>query len=104
MGYRPSYVWRSIIWGKELLAKGIRRRIGLGNATLNFGDPWLPREATFKVITPTPLDRANVKVSDMILASRYWNKALLRDVLWEKDVNCIVSIPICKTRMEDQWM
>lgn len=55
LGYRPSYVWRSIVWGKELLKRGLRKRIGSGLDSMVFSDPWIPRELNFKPITPKPL-------------------------------------------------
>lgn len=103
-GYRPSYVWRSIIWGKKLMCKGLRKRIGSGRNTRVFSDPWLPREHSFKPITPIPPLRELTLVSDLISASGRWNEAKLREFFWEDDVNCILSIPLCKSALPDVWM
>ncbi|CAL2240420.1 unnamed protein product [Prunus armeniaca] len=42
-----SYVWRSLIWGRELLLSGLRKRIGDGQDTLDYGDAWIPRPNFF---------------------------------------------------------
>lgn len=45
VGCNASYVWRSIVWGKELLDKGLVKRIGNGETTKVYKDKWLPRPA-----------------------------------------------------------
>lgn len=42
-GNNPSYAWRSLLWGRDLLIKGLRWRIGSGKSVKVFHDAWLLR-------------------------------------------------------------
>lgn len=66
-GHHPSYLWRSLLWGRKLLAKGIRKQIGSGANTLVYGVPWIPRETTFKIFTRCSVDSGNLRVRDLML-------------------------------------
>lgn len=41
-GSNPSYVWRSIVWGRELLKVGSYWRVGSGETLLVYRNCWLP--------------------------------------------------------------
>lgn len=104
-GYRPSYVWRSVLWGREPLKKGLRRRIGSGNDTLNFSDPWIPRESGgFKSSTHKPPTSDDLKVPMLIDESGKWDVNILRSYLWEEDVKFITKITICSSLKPDSWI
>ena len=47
-----SYSWRSILHGLQLLKQGLIWRIGNGNNTNIWADPWIPRGCIRKPITP----------------------------------------------------
>ena len=40
LGARPSYAWRSLLFGRELMEKGLRREIGNGHNTRVWLDKW----------------------------------------------------------------
>ncbi|KAF4347508.1 hypothetical protein G4B88_020631 [Cannabis sativa] len=104
IGRSPSYIWKSIIWGRELLIKGLRKRVGTGDTILVFQDPWLPRPFSFK---PTSFNHShsNLLVKDLMAETRIgWNVDLLRVLFNEADQQCIGSIPLCKFPKEDSWM
>ncbi|KAK9743297.1 hypothetical protein RND81_03G230200 [Saponaria officinalis] len=43
LGSNPSYSWHGIWEAREVLLRGIRRRVGNGFSTRIWGDPWIPK-------------------------------------------------------------
>ncbi|KAF4391640.1 hypothetical protein G4B88_030791 [Cannabis sativa] len=104
VGHAPSYVWRSIIWGRSLLIKGLCKRVGTGGTILVFKDPWLPRPATFRPYCST-LDNPNLLVRDLINESRSgWNMQMVRELFNVADQQSICSLSISKFPKADSWM
>ncbi|KAL1194454.1 putative mitochondrial protein [Cardamine amara subsp. amara] len=49
LGTRPSYGWRSILYGRDLLEHGISKQIGNGESFMVWTDPWI------KIVNGEPL-------------------------------------------------
>ena len=79
-GYNASYVWRSIVWGRELLKEGLRWRIGDGESVQVFRDPWIPRPTLFRPISRSLSNMENLKVSDL-MSPFGWDKEKLESIL-----------------------
>ena len=43
LGPNPSFVWRSILWGRQLLHEGLRWRVGNGNQISVFSKNWMKK-------------------------------------------------------------
>ena len=54
LGSSPSYTWRSILNGLEVVKRDTRWRVGNGEKILIWEDKWLPTPTTYKVISPPP--------------------------------------------------
>ena len=49
---RPSYAWRSIMQGLEVVRRGTQWRVGNGRLIHIWNDKWLPTPTTYKMVSP----------------------------------------------------
>lgn len=98
---KGSYVWKSLLQGRDLLKKGMRFVIGDGSMINAWIDPWLPTHP------PRP-PRAKVGISgdcmvkDWILESgKGWDETKIKDLVDEVDVPMIMSIKLCPQATHD---
>ncbi|KAH9697612.1 zf-RVT domain-containing protein [Citrus sinensis] len=101
MGSNPSYIWRSIMWGRQVLLKGYRWRIGNGEDTSVFRSNWLPRPATFKPIFKPKLP-ADAKVAVLIDNENKWKACLIQKIFSKEDAETILNIPLPRSKRKDQ--
>ncbi|KAL5543298.1 hypothetical protein UlMin_011008 [Ulmus minor] len=95
-----SFIWRSILWGRELYKQGLRRKIGSGQDTYIYHDCWLPRAGVFKISSPRVLGKFD-KVSSLITASGSWDSSLIRESFHEDEAEAILSLPLPKRTTPD---
>lgn len=81
-----SYAWKSIMASPELLRSRAMRRIGDGESTLVWEDPWLPRDSKPTVDTLRPSDLMQLKVCHFINeATGTWSVEKGRELLLDRD-------------------
>lgn len=93
-GTRPSYIWRSILHGRELLKQGLVRKIGNGATTNVWAENWIidtvPRPPVYRADSDIDL---TLKVSDLLIGnSGRWNRELLLDTFVSEDAERILSL------------
>ncbi|XP_009129274.1 uncharacterized protein LOC103854117 [Brassica rapa] len=93
LGARPSYAWCSLLYGRELLMKGLRHKVGNGRQTRVWLDKWIAdlveglrapwiKNATFDV---------NLRASALIdLSTRKWNEGALNEVFVPSDIEYLL--------------
>lgn len=80
LGARPSYAWRSIIFGRQLLEKGFRRTIGSGYETSVWMDKWLFGEVPMAPLRKPVLFEVDLKVCDLINPqTKAWDRGKLEE-------------------------
>ncbi|KAL5562617.1 hypothetical protein UlMin_032364 [Ulmus minor] len=95
-----SFVWRSILWGRELYMQGLRCKIGSGWDTLIYHDGWLPRDGVFKTSSPQVLGKFD-KVSSLITATGSRDSTLIRASFHKDEANTILSLPLPRRATPD---
>lgn len=56
VGGNPSYLWCNILWARELLWMGIRRRLGSGDTISVYHSNWIPQPFIFQPVSANLLD------------------------------------------------
>ena len=82
-GSKASLIWRSFIWGRDVIKKGYRRRIGDGNKVKILKDPWIPRPNNFSFYDQPPIPE-DLYVIDMKNNDGSWDENLLQKILMKK--------------------
>ncbi|KAL5816006.1 hypothetical protein ACOSQ3_024384 [Xanthoceras sorbifolium] len=95
-----SFVWKSLLWGREVLSMRSRWRVRRGSSILGYCHRWLPRPSTFKVISPSSLGM-NLTVDQLKSGLGGWNIALLQQHFLPVDIEAILSLPTGTTTGDD---
>ncbi|CAN1155874.1 Putative ribonuclease H protein At1g65750 [Linum perenne] len=97
--HRASWIWSSIIKGRDALLKGLRKNIGNGRDTMLDG-AWIPDAPMF-----TANSACNIQVADCILQPQNsWDKAKLLSLFSPDTVRQIMTIPIGPPNFPDRWV
>ncbi|XP_018488079.1 uncharacterized protein LOC108858692 [Raphanus sativus] len=93
-GYRPSYAWRSILFGRELLLKGLIRSIGDGKETLVWGDKWILDEVPRRPVNKQLLYDVKLRVDELIGNDGKWRIETLTELFPPNDAERIKQMAI----------
>lgn len=92
VGKRPSYAWKSIIFGRELLQKGLMKGIGNGRSTAVWCDKWIMDTQPRRPVSKEHTIDLNLNVSELIDAHGSWDMSKLNTLFPIADVHRILSI------------
>ncbi|KAL5805000.1 hypothetical protein ACOSQ3_031800 [Xanthoceras sorbifolium] len=95
-----SLIWRSFLWGRELLEKGLRWRVGDGCSISVYRDRWIPKPSTFR-LTSCPNLHAEAMVRELISDSGSWNEQLIGNSFNADDAAAILGLPLSMQRQRD---
>lgn len=89
--------------GKKALECGLIRRIGNGETTSVWNDPWIPIGIGNKPVCRKDSATA-VTVADLLSSDgRSWNEDALKDNLMDFDVEAVKCIPLGRLQA-DMWV
>ncbi|XP_043710337.1 uncharacterized mitochondrial protein AtMg00310-like [Telopea speciosissima] len=91
IGNRPSWGWRSLLVGRDVLLEGLRWKVGDGSRIDIWADRWIPALPNSKLQYPKPKDCNLTVVADLIEPmTRSWKISLLQSVFHPSDVDAIL--------------
>ncbi|KAK3188605.1 hypothetical protein Dsin_028166 [Dipteronia sinensis] len=88
-----SFIWKSLCWGKEVLEKGLRWRVGDGKSIHIYSDKWIPRQSTFKILSLPSLS-TSATVDQLFSPSGGWDDRLIERSFSVDDTTAIKGIPV----------
>ncbi|XP_050229327.1 uncharacterized protein LOC126678472 [Mercurialis annua] len=102
-GTRPSWGWRSLCWGRDLLIQGLRWHINSGRSINCFNDPWVPTAFPFiprcNPITTMP----PISVYDLIDSTRRnWKSTWVLQLFHPEDAQKILEMALPYWEYEDK--
>ncbi|KAL8474899.1 hypothetical protein ACS0TY_031351 [Phlomoides rotata] len=105
VGYNPSFSWRSILEGREVLKLGLVWMVGNGCSINIWGDPWVRTRADPVLISPSSQPCDEVFVANLIFQnSRSWDQELISALFLDEIRDQILAIPIRQIDEEDFLM
>ena len=102
-----SYAWSSILKGRDVLMKGATWRVGCGESIGVWNDAWLPSLEYPRMLSNMVTSFEDMKVNDLVdPVSNQWDAGLLQGLFSSQEVELIMSIPLCRTYIEDKliWL
>ncbi|KAH9651249.1 reverse transcriptase domain-containing protein [Citrus sinensis] len=101
LGSNPSYVWRSILWGRQVLHKGLRWRIGDEKQVKISGNNWVK---SFEIprANPHPSLSMEAVVAELIDGSNKWREDLIGQSFSKETAERILRTPLPKTPRPDK--
>lgn len=101
LGSNPSYIWRTMLWGREVIEVRSRWRIGDYKQVSIYHHRWLPCPTTFN---PLSLQRlpSQSSVSTLIKDEGCWKEQMIRNHFLDEDANRVLTIPLPRRPLKDQ--
>ncbi|GJY61372.1 reverse transcriptase [Tanacetum coccineum] len=100
-GSRPSWLWSSLLHGRDLLLQGVRWQVGNGQNISFWTQKWVPFTDGFYIHSSRGPFYNNKSVSEFI-EDQEWNVRMLREHISAKEVDMVMKIPISKTGSPDK--
>ncbi|GJU39409.1 reverse transcriptase [Tanacetum coccineum] len=102
-GSRPSWLWSSLLHGRDLLLQGVRWQVGNGNHISFWTQKWVPNNEEFYVCSPIGLFSNSSKVADFIQNGKWDIRKLYKHVS-NTEADSFMKIPISQSGSPDKFV
>lgn len=103
MGYRSSFLWKSLLSSIELLIEGLVWRLGNGNSIKIWKHRWLPTPSSFPIQSPvTILDKGAIVQGLIEPSTGDWNHYLINQIFNPLEAKLIRSLPLSLANVADK--
>ncbi|XP_019093248.1 PREDICTED: uncharacterized protein LOC109129452 [Camelina sativa] len=88
LGSRPSYAWRCILFGRDLLFQGLKKNVGNGISFKVWLDDWIEDEDGWRVpCRRNDFFNLDLRVYELVdVERRVWNSQNLHEICYPADI------------------
>lgn len=96
-----SWDWKSILWGHDLLLRGVGWRVGDGCKIIVFGHRWIPCSSNpYLILAPSGIN--NFQVRELIDWEQLrWHKPLIEVLFPPEVVSQILAIHVARVKIDN---
>ncbi|XP_057803589.1 uncharacterized protein LOC131018917 [Salvia miltiorrhiza] len=91
-----SFIWRSLLWSRPLIEKGMVWQIGDGSRVRIFQDSWVQDLDSGHVMGKADYGNSERRVMELIDENNNWNEEVLNELFWPHEKEAILRTPICE--------
>lgn len=103
LGYKPSFMQRSLLAAQKLLKASVVWRLGNGRSIFISNHKWLPNVANFQVRSPVSILAAKSKFNTLVFEDIHcWNEKLVFEIFSREEAAQICSLPISRNGDDDR--
>ncbi|XP_019198078.1 PREDICTED: uncharacterized protein LOC109191859 [Ipomoea nil] len=102
LGGNPSFIWRSILAGRNVLQLGIARRVGDGRDTKVWGWNWVAGSSNLQLATPCVDYLREARVQNLMTEDGNWDTDIIYDIFLPEYVPKILATPV-NSQLQDCW-
>lgn len=92
----PSYVWRSLLWSRDIITKGLIWKVGNSYSINARRDAWIPSLKEGRISSNVSYD-SNILIKDLINYSREWDIQKANSIFLPYEVSAIKKSQFWKT-------